>query len=163
MSLQKSLPRIAAKVLHNTHVGLSQMKEKFELIEVAYGRGDVEVDFEKWCQENKERNPKYPLTEYVKVVDSRMGPKFSEESIDSKDPRISEIAALSYELTSMLPSSRSISSLLSTFPLDEIVAALREYVLTLEEKEFKTSMRTFFSEGNAGAVILARRRRSQHV
>lgn len=160
MSLQKSLPRIAARVLHNTHVGLSRMKEKFELIEAAYGRAAVEADFEKWCHEIQDRNPKYPLTEYVKVVDARLGPEFAEKRADLEDPRIATIAAASYELTGVLPSARSVGKLLLTCEVDEILAALKEYVTTLDDKDYKNGMRMFFTESGASAVIFARRRRA---
>lgn len=163
MSLQKSLPRIAARVLHNTHVGLSRMKEKFELIEEAYGRAAVEADFEKWCQEIQERNPRYPLTEYVKVVDARLGPKFVDKSADTKDPRIAEISAVAYELTGALPSVRSVAMLLTSCESDEILAALKEFAATLDEKDTKSGIRTFFADGGAAAVILARRRRAANV
>ena len=163
MSLQKSLPRIAARVLQNTHVGLSRMKEKFELIEEAYGRAAVEMDFENWCREVKERNPRYPLTEYVKVVDQRLGPEFAETRADTKDPRISEISAVAYELTGVLPTIRSVANLLTTCEQEEIIAALREFAGTLDEKDTKSGVRTFFAEGGAAAVILARRRRNKHA
>jgi hypothetical protein len=161
MSLQKSLPRIAARVLHNTHVGLSRMKEKFELIEEAYGRAAVEADFEKWCREVQDNNPRYPLTEYVKVVDARLGPEFVEKRADTKDPHVAEISAVAYELTGVLPSVRSVAVLLSSCDSEEIIGALREFASTLDEKDTKSGVRTFFAEGGAAAVILARRRRSR--
>ena len=163
MSLHKSLPRIAARVLHNTHVSLARMKEKFELIEEAYGRSAVEADFEKWCQELKDKNPRYPLTEYVKVVDARLGPEFVEvsRSPELKDPRIKEVSAVAYELTGVLPPVRSVASLLQTCEPEEILAALREFASTLDEKEVKSGIKTFFADGGAAAVILARRRRAE--
>jgi hypothetical protein len=160
MSLQKSLPRIAAKILHNTHVGLSRMKEKFELIEAAYGRDVVEEDFAKWCHENQELHPKYPLTEYVKVVDARLGPEFAEKRPDIKDPQVAAIMAVAYELAGVLPSVRSVAALLASCPADEILGALREFAGTLDEKDNKSGVRTFFAEGGAAAVILARRKRA---
>ena len=163
MSLQKSLPRIAARVLHNTHVGLSRMKEKFELIEEAYGRSAVEADFEKWCREVQDHNPRYPLTEYVKVVDSRLGPEFVEKRADLKDPLIAEVSAVAYELTGVLPSVRSVSLLLSTCGAEEIIGALKEFAATLDDKDTKSGVRTFFAEGGAAAVILARRKRASHA
>jgi hypothetical protein len=160
MSLQKSLPRIAARVLHNTHVGLSRMKEKFELIEEAYGRAAVEADFETWCREVQDTHPKYPLTEYVKVVDARLGPEFAEKKADMDDPRISMVSAVSYELTGVLPSARSVAKLLTECEAEEILGALQEYVKTLDEKDYRSGMRMFFTENGASAVILARRRRN---
>ena len=160
MSLQKSLPRIAARILHNIHVGLSRMKEKFELIEEAYGRAAVEADFAKWCQEVQDTYPKYPLTEYVKVVDARLGPEFAEKRPDIKDPQVAEISAVAYELTGVLPSVRSVAGLLASCQSDEILGALREFAATLDEKDIRGGVRTFFAEGGAAAVILARRRRN---
>ena len=163
MSLIKTLPRIAARVLHNTHVGQSFMKEKFELLATAYGAAAVEEDFEKWCEEKASAGsiPRYPITEYIKVVDTRLGPTFAEKKADLKDPQIAEIASLSYELTGFLPSVRSVGNLLTSFTRDEIIGALKEYVSVLDEKDFKSSMRTFFTDGGGAAVIYARNRRNQ--
>ena len=159
MSLQKSLPRIAAQVLQNTHVGLSKMKEKFELIELAYGKSAVEADFRVWCQEVKEEHPRYPLTDYVKVVDKRLGPQFATPGINVKDPRISEISSATYERTGFLPAVRSVAALLVDFSPEDILGAMNEFAGTLEEKDFKSAMRTFFADGGASAVIIARKRR----
>lgn len=162
MSLIKTLPRIAARVLHNTHVGQSFMKEKFELLATAYGAAAVEEDFEKWCLEVAvSTNPRYPITEYIKVVDQRLGPEFAEKRADLKDPQIAEISSLSYELTGFLPSVRSVGNLLTSFSLADIIGALKEYVSVLDEKDFKSSMRTFFTDGGGSAVIYARQRRNQ--
>lgn len=161
MSLTKSLPRIAAKVLHNTHCFPKNMKEKFELIETAYGRAAVESDFELWCREIQEKNPRYPITEYMKIVDSRLGRGFADAHADLKDPRIAEVSSLAYELTGVLPSSRSVANLLVSFDAEEIKAALREYSSTLDDKEMKSGMRTFFTEGGATAVIYTRKKRKE--
>lgn len=159
MSLQKSLPRIAARVLHNTHVGLSRMKEKFELIEEAYGRAAVEADFEKFCREVQDNNPRYPLTEYVKVVDARLGPEFVEKRADLEDPQIKKIASVAYELTGVLPTARSVGKLLLVVDPDELLEALKEYASTLDPTDYKSGMRSFFTESGAAAVILARQGR----
>ena len=162
MSLQKSLPRIAARVLKNTHVGLERMKEKFNLIETAYGKVTVEDDFEKWCNEwmsTMDAPPRYPLSEYVKVVDQRLGPQFAEPRIETKDPRISQISAVVYERTGYLPTVRSVAVMLAAFPFDEIIEAVKEFAGTLTEKESHGAMRTFFADGGGSAVIIARRQR----
>ena len=164
MSLQKSLPKIAAKVLQNTHVVLSRMRDKFDLIEIAYGSHAVEADFEKWCRERLEagERPRYPLSEYVKVVDQRLGPEFAEPSksqLPTDDPRIAEFVGVVYDETGYLPTTRSIAALMTMFPLEEIIAAFKEYAATLDSKDYKVSMKTFFAEGAAG-VIFARRRRN---
>jgi hypothetical protein len=139
------------------------MKDKFELIEEAYGRAAVEADFEKWCREVQDKNPRYPLTEYVKVVDSRLGPEFAEKRADVDDPRVSQITATAYEMTGVLPSARSIAKLLLAAPPEEIIAALKEYVTTLDENEYKTGMRAFFTENGGIAVIIARKGRTDNA
>lgn len=161
MQLIKSLPRIAARVLHNTHVGRQNMKEKFELIDVSYGRATVEADFEKWCYEVQDKNPRYPLSEYIKVIDSRLGKEFEEKRADLKDPNIAAVASVSYEVSGFLPSVRSVGNLLLSFTVDELIGALREYNSTLEDKDVKEGMRKFFTEGGAVAVIAARKKREQ--
>lgn len=162
--LIKTLPRIAARVLKNTHVGQSKMKEKFLLVAAAYGTMVVQDDFEKWCEEQVAAglNPRYPLTEYIKVVDERLGKGFSEPSMsqfDFKDPNIAQISSQAYEATGYLPPVRSVASLLKEYPVEEIVAALVEYCHTLEEKDYRSGMRQFFVEGGATAVIHTRRKR----
>jgi hypothetical protein len=163
----KSLPRIAARVLHNTHVAPSRLKDKFNLIELAYGRYKVEQDFELWCKEQKEKglNPRYPLTEYIKTIDERLGGGFVEPSqsqFDVADSQILPISSLSYDKTGYLPPPKVISLLLKTFTQNEILEALNEYILVTEgSKDWKQEMKHFFTEGGASAVIYARRQRKE--
>lgn len=159
MNLRKELPRIAARVLANTHVFPKHLKEKYELIAEAFGAAAVARDFEAWCEEVKAENPRYPLTKYMIVVDSRLGRANAEPEADLKDPTLGEIGALSYKLTGVTPSARALAKLRLTYEADEIKAALTEYASTLEEKDFKSGMRTFFTDGGATAVIYARRNR----
>ena len=159
MNLRKELPRIAARVLANTHVFPKHLKEKYELIAEAFGAAAVVRDFEAWCEEVKAENPRYPLTKYMMVVDSRLGRATTEPEPDLKDPAIGEIGALTYKLTGETPSARAIAKLRLSYEADEIKAALTEYASTLEEKDFKSGMRTFFTDGGATAVIYARRNR----
>ncbi len=162
MSLIKSLPRIAARVLHNTHCGLRNLKFKLELISEAYGTAAVERDFEDWCNGLVlgGDKPKYPIFEYMKVIDSRLGSAPEETRADMDDPAIIELQSLAYELTGMLPAKKSIANVLVTFQADEITGALREYTEDLPEKDVKADMRAFWAEGGAEAIILARRRRT---
>jgi hypothetical protein len=159
MRLKRTLPRIAARVLANTHVFPKHLKEKYELIAEAFGEAAVEADFETWCEENKEANPRYPLTKYMIVVDSRLGRASQESEPDLKDPTVADIAALTYKLTGVTPSARAIAKLRLSYEADEIKAALTEYASGLEDKDFKSGMRTFYTDGGATAVIYARRNR----
>src|SRR5208282_4885666 len=162
MSLIKELPRIAAVTLHNTHVFPKNLKEKFNLIATAYGAATVEADFEEWCEEQVEKgvNPRYPITEYMKVVDERLGKSFEDKKADLKDPRIVEISSASFAETGFVPSARSVGNLLLDFPVDEIKSAMTFYISTLDDKEMKSGMKTFFTEGGAAAVIMTFRNRN---
>jgi hypothetical protein len=162
MLLVKSLPKIAARVLHNTRSVPQNLKFKFELIATAYGAAAVERDFEEWCLDHLDDKFPYPITQYLKVIDSRLGAAPEEKRADIKDPQIGELAVAAYELTGILPSRSAVAEVLLIFPADEIKAALTEYAENLTDKEVKGAMRQFWADGGAGAVILARRRRGQH-
>jgi hypothetical protein len=147
----KELQKIAAKKLHNTRGVPRNMKDKIELIELAFGRADILADFEKWCEENADRNPQYPVTEYLRGVDARLG---SAPRVDSNDERIKDIQSLTYELTTILPRPRPIRDLLLIHSAEDIKAALREYVLTVNEKNhIEASMRLFFDDLGCSAVV----------
>jgi len=165
MNLMKDLPKIAARVLHNTRSVHSEMKSKLQLIGIAYGDSAVARDFEKWCEEHTSDHFQYPISEYLKVIDSRLGGVPEEKRADLKDPAVAELVSYSYELTSVLPSISAVAELLVKYPADEIKAALHEFADSLTENEVKGSMRAFYSNGGTGAeaIILARRRRAQNV
>lgn len=167
MNLMKELPKIAARELKNTRGMYPEMKVRFSLLTEAYGAAAVARDFEDWCREQSTRGetPRYPISEYVKVVDSRLGTAPEEAALDTKNPQIGELASMSYELTSVLPSTIAVAELLAVYTFDEVKAALVEFAEGLTERELKTSMRAFFANGGAGAsaVILARRRRDANA
>jgi hypothetical protein len=163
MQLIKQLPRIAARVLHNTHTLRPDMKFKLELIAEAYGTAAVASDFEAWCEGHREDYFKYPIFEYLKVLDSRLGGSPEEKRVDLKDPRVVEMVQFSYEQTGVLPKTTTVvAELVLNYPLDEIKAALVEYTENLTEKEFSAASGSFYANGGIGAVsiILARRRRA---
>src|ERR1019366_131577 len=133
-------------------------KSRLELVQEAYGASTVEADFAKWCEEIKDRNPRYPVTEYLKVVKSRLA---STSQYEEADPRIEEISALNYKLTHRPASSKNVCELLVQFTLEEIKAALIEYTEGLEDRELAYASRMFFVDGGCGAIIAARRQREQ--
>lgn len=165
MNLIKSLEKIAAKELKNTWGALPQMKERFELIREAYGASEVEQDFTKWCVEVKDRNPRYPIAEYLKVVDSRFMNKLglvpSEETFEQQDARVEEISAITFQLTGRTAPSKYVRELLIRFSLNDIVDALREYVGGIENRELAYVAKMFFTDGGCGAVLAARKQKEQ--
>jgi acyl transferase domain-containing protein len=133
------------------------MKDKLELIDLAFGRGEVLADFEKWCDEKIDTNSQYPVTEYLRMIDARLG---GTPKIDPDDARIKELMAVTYELTAILPHLRAVRDLLAIHSLDEIKAALRQYVLTVDEKDMKSAIRSFYDDLGASAVIYSMKKGS---
>ena len=163
MNLMKELPKVAARILKNTRSAHPDMKSRFALLSEAYGSAAVVTDFEEWCEDNKTAQIPYPISAYMKVVDSRLGSAPKESSLNIKDPQVAELVSMTYELTSVLPSAISVAELLAVYPLDEVKAALTEFAEGLTERELKTSMRMFYANGGSGAiaVITARRRQAE--
>jgi hypothetical protein len=138
----KDLQRIAARKLRNTRGVPRNMKDKLELIGIAFGHAGVLTDFEKWCDEHVGDNPQYPVTEYLRMIDARLGPA---PKVDPNDERIDELTALTYGLTSVLPRRHAVRDLLAVHPAEEIKAAQFCW------NESKTSPRCFEEEENATA------------
>jgi len=160
MSLVRDMQRIAARKLHNTRGVPRNMKEKLELIDLAFGRAEVLADFEKWCDERGDKNSPYPVTEYLRMVDSRLG---GTPKIDPDDDRIKNLMALTYELTTVLPRLRGIRDLLAIHSEEEIKAALKHYLLSVDEKDMKSAIRAFYDDLGASAVIYSLKKRNQNV
>lgn len=165
MSLLKDLPKIAAKVLKNTYGCQPWMKERCGLLEEAHGTEAVKADFEVWCQEQIKAslNPRYPISDYMKVVDVRFGTVFVDPEdiaqVDVNDPQVRRVASASYEQTGYVPPDGSVAKLLRAHLADEILAAMQEYAATLDEKHMQAGMNKFFTEGAATTVIYTQKQR----
>lgn len=166
MKLMKELPKIAARVLQNTRGVYPDLKPRLELLEEAYGAAAVARDFELWCKAISgmmDSIPRYPISDYLKVIDTRLGSAAEEVQLDTKNPQVAELVSLSYELTNVLPSATAVAKLLAIYTLDEVKAALVEFIESLEEKHVRGGMHLFYKDGGADAIILARRRRATHA
>ena len=157
--LIKTLPKIAARILKNTWGVPPQYKQKLELVHEAYGEAAVLTDFEKWCHEVKCEAPRYPISEYLKVVDIRLGTAPAE--ITEKDPRVDEISALVYRLTRRVASGKLIRELLAQFDAEDIKSAFIEYAEGIEERELAYAAKAFFQDGGCAAIITARNFKNQ--
>lgn len=163
MNLMKELPKIAFKVMQNTHMVPIRLKAKMDLLKACYGSAAVCRDFEDWCREHKDEHPRYPITDYLHVIDSRLGSQPAEETIPLTDPRIEALAAFAFETTGKQAPRRSLSDLLLTYTVEEIQAAMVELMESItEDNETKGALRSFYHDGGATAIILTRRKRAQH-
>ncbi len=139
------------------------------LLEAAFTADAVERDFEVWCQEQLDAShiPSYPLSAYLKEVQERLGPKLQEpeKEMASEDEKalliqVRRIGAASYDQTGYAPADKDVKSLLKSSSVEDILAALDEYAVSLDEKRAGTAMERFF-KGGAATVIYAQAQRRE--
>jgi hypothetical protein len=158
--LRNALAKVSSEILHNTRLAPKNLGFKFELLAATYGHEAVTQDYENWCREHLADRPKYPITDYVRVIDSRLGSVPEEESIPLTDPRIAELAAFAFETTGKLAPKIAIARLLMKYPVEEIQAAMVELMESLTaDNEIKGALRAFYNDGGADAIIATRRKR----
>lgn len=172
LSLLDEIVDITGEVLKNTagvyREAEKELKARFSRLEKAFGRAAVRDDYRAWAEEQRAEGavPKWPIPQYVKVADVRLGAGEVETvavaaPVDMTDPKIGDLGAFTYELTGVLPSANHLSKLLNLYDLQEIKDALTEYAGDLSEREIKGGVKSFFAEAGAIAVITARRNREK--
>lgn len=152
--LLKSLSEIAAKELKITKGVNPQWKDKAELLVIAYGQDKIEKDFEDWIESVREEKPNNPVTDYLKLVDERLG---DAPTVAEDDPRITVLIAEGYKTSGRPPSKTDVQKLLDGCCLEEIQAAWSEYVNQLDSGELKYAVKNFYRDGGGKGIILARR------
>ena len=128
-----ALREVAARELHNIHSVPKTLKPTFELMEIAHGFNAVVQDFEKWCRENLARHPKFPLLEYSKAVNDRLGvpsvpeahPANAKPTKRTDDPRVQEIIQYVYDEKSIAPDAKKVASLIATYGFEYVWGTLR--------------------------------------
>lgn len=162
MNLMREMPKIAFKVMQNTHMVPARLKAKMDLLKACYGSAAVVRDFEEWCREHKDEHPRYPITEYLHVIDSRLGSSPEVPTIPVSDSRVNDLAAFAFKTTGKQAPRKSLADMLLTFTPEEIQGAMTELMETLtEENEIKGALRSFYHDGGATAIIVTRRARAQ--
>lgn len=156
--LRKSMTKTACMILKNTWGAPPQLDRQLELVASVYGFAAIEADFEQWCESVKADSPRYPISEYLKHIDERLGGR-REQSKPSASPEAERVGILAYRLTNKIPSTSSVQSLLSDFPESEITAAFSEYVASLGPSQRSWAVKMFFIDGQGRIVLLARRER----
>lgn len=156
-NLVKELRRIAAKELHNTRGIPQNMNAKIEYIELAWGHAEIVEDFRRWCQEPDNRQNPYPVTAYLRQIDSRLGHEPAKPA--AEDPQVKELQSFVYESAEFLPNVKYLRELLAVHSLDDIKHAFREYLLVIGDANRATALKNFFENDGAGAVIAARKKR----
>jgi hypothetical protein len=162
LKLRKALAKISSELLHNTRLAPKNLGFKFELLASTYGHEAVTQDYANWCREHLTDKPKYPITDYVRVIDSRLGSVPEEEKISLTDPRIAELAAYAFATTGKLASKLPLARLLMKYPVDEIQDAMVELMESLtSDNEINGALRSFYQDGGADAIIATRRNRGK--
>ena len=169
--LLKALYGIAACELKNTTAVPASLKPRFDLIDAGHGFAAVVEDFTKWCRENLDRHPKYPLVDYVKIVDERLGvPSVPEaQSANTKkvnpadDSRVVELVREAYDNSGIAPDIKKVANLIAVHGFEYVRFAYQSemgdilYGEEWTEKERLVQpakfVKTFFSESGGLAII----------
>ena len=155
-NLIREMQRIAAKKLRNTRGVPKNMGDKVELIDLAFGRAEILADFEKWCDDPSQHHTSFPVTEYLRGVDARLG---NDARVSPEDERVTELRGLTFSLTQVMPRLSGVRNLLALHSFEDIKAALLEYLPTVGEDKMESAVRNFYDDLGATAVIYARRNR----
>jgi len=156
-----SLAKIAAKELKNTGGVHPQFKKRLELLAVAYGAAAVEKDFTEFCISLKGSRVQYPLSEYLKVVDIRLGS--APESEEESDPAVAEISAKCFTLSGRVPKNSAVAALLKKHTAAEIITAFESYCAKLDEDELRYAVKNFFTDGGATGIIVSLKQQKEQA
>jgi hypothetical protein len=163
--LLTALRRVASRKLKNTRSVPKTLKPTFELIETAHGFDAVVRDFERWCEQNRDRHPKFPLFEYAKQVQDRLGeppvpdarvaksnPNVGADSFNSLDEAVESMVQDVYGCAFViLKNTKDVRRALEVYEYDYVLGALQEHVQTHNQDRDVT---TFFSEGGRLTLIV---------
>lgn len=145
--LEKAISQ-AFKRTHQISVRFDDQLEQLTLMEAVYGIPKVLEDFEVWAT-TADKGVRYPMSEYLKVVDERLGQVATEE----EDPRITRISKIVYEFTNDIAPKNVIKKLLEKYPAEDIEYGFQEFAAGMNEEKMKTAIKKFFLDGGADAVI----------
>lgn len=154
-TLLKNLESMTAKKFKRTR-GISvdvtkapYIPEQIRHMTEVYGNYAVLEDFEKWIEETQGQEFKYPLSEYLKIVDARLGTKMPEDQ-----EQVAKITKVVYDTLNDIPTPNQIRHLLEKYPVEDIVEAFGQFVGGIDEKmKGSDIIKKFFSDGGAEAVL----------
>jgi hypothetical protein len=136
------------KRTHQVSVRFDDQLEQITLMESVYGSAKVLEDFEVWA-ETADKGCRYPMSDYLKVVDERLGQVATEE----EDQRITRIAKVVYEITNDIVPKSVVKRLLEKMSVEDIEYGFQEFTAGWDEVKMKTAIKKFFQDGGAEAVI----------
>jgi hypothetical protein len=87
VSLIKSLPRIAANMLHRVQPLGEQHHDTSSLASCAFGDDVVEMDLFLWCHTPEAKASEWPVTAYLRIINQRLAPKIELPSTPIRDNR----------------------------------------------------------------------------
>ena len=152
--LAKALEKKASELFHRTK-GITLRPEyegymeQIVLMETTYGRFDVMSDFEKWAGEVDKNEVRFPVTEYLKIVDERLG-----SNAVYKDEEVAEVTKNVYNAVQDIPKPHHIRLLLEKYPVEDIVMGFNEFLGGIDAKLKGSEIITkYFVDGGADAVI----------
>lgn len=131
---------------------------RWELYITAYGVDAITADFASYCADPSTKPTKIPIKTYLNVIDTRLGSAPKDAPPLPDDPQVAELVSLSYETLLFLPESAAVIKALAVDTFADIADALKKHG---EATTTKSDRNAFWANGNAHAIILAYRRKSE--
>lgn len=169
--LLKTLYTVQAAELKNTVALPRNRHSRVDMTETAYGFEPVVEDFTKWCRENFERHPKYPLFDYLNIVGERLGapsvPDVSPaKASDSKDDsQVLKIGTAIYKFTGWSPTNpEKVAELIAMYGFADVDGSVRFHLSGADGKpehsaEKVRKAKQLLSDGGALVLITEFRKR----
>lgn len=164
--LLKTLYTVQAAELKNTVALPRNRHSRVDMTETAYGFEPVVEDFTKWCRENFERHPKYPLFDYLNIVGERLGapsvpdPSASNAADSADDPRLTELSQYVWSQTKFAIDPRKTAKLIAKYGYEYVYGVFKEAVCKKENHKVDIDpqwVKTLFTEKGGLALITAYR------
>lgn len=156
--LAKQLEKTAAKLFQRTsgvQVRFESQMEQIALMSTAYGDASVLADFEEWAKTAKSR---FPIADYLRVVDSRLGTTSNSVVVSTEDPEYLALLKVIHRDTGDFPKKAAVQRLLSKgFTYEDLFAMWQDYIMELPEDSNKTASAMidgFFEDGGFQVVYM---------
>lgn len=150
--LADQLERAASKAFKRTRSGVKacfeNQIEQIRLMESTYGAAAVLDDFNEWAKD-ADMGSRFPLDDYLKVVDERLG----QVATETGDPNVIEINKVVYEYLNDVAPKAQIKRVLERHSVEDIIFAFKEFVCDMDKEKEKTAIKKFFTDGGVDAVL----------
>lgn len=150
--LVRQMEIVASRVFKRTRgvqIRFESQMEQILLMSTTYGDADVLADFEEWAVTASAQGVQYPITEYLNVVDARLGTVVEPKP---DNPEVTKIMTVVYQYIKDFPRKSSVEKLIEKYGFENLREAWLEYADGLSEDELKHAIKKFFEDGGVDVV-----------